>query len=170
MLNNNIKYLLQYEQVKNFNDEQFIHLINETPGIHLKELKAIDLVFYNGEPIYRGVGVYVFKNSERIYYVGNCVARSFTERIPAHFDIRKVGWFNSLLRHIVLDNKDVLNDDSLQKAAKIAFNNLSVILINFEEDSNEYTRHRINNLEKRLGTILKPLNKRFRNIIHIPNL
>jgi len=43
-------------------------------------------------------GLYFFfdGNPRKLQYVGKCTARSFVERIPAHFDQREDAWFNTL--------------------------------------------------------------------------
>jgi len=157
-------YLIQYEDIKHLvtidSFFKLVELVENTPGIKLSNLKAMDLVFCNGEPIRYGNGVYIFKSDERNYYVGNCVARNFTERIPAHFDIRKVGWFNSLLKAIAKYHNDEINNENLIKAAKFANDNLSLVLINFEI----YNRDIINNLETLLGRSINPINKNFKKV------
>ncbi|MCW2119971.1 hypothetical protein [Flavobacterium sp. 7A] len=135
----------------------------------MSDIKIKDLVFnrVDGKPIRTGCGVYIFKNSERTYYIGNCVARNFIERIPAHFDIRHVGWFNSLLKAII-KNKNILIKDmisseinyELENSAQFAFDNLNLILMNFPT----YSKDQINNLEKLLAEKLIPINKRFRRL------
>jgi len=111
----------------------------------------MDLVYYYGEPIRSGIGVYIFKSKQKCYYVGNCVTRCFAERIPAHFDLRKVGWFNTLLKTIIKHEfaDKMITDESLDQAAKFAFENINLVLINFESE---------------LGNILKSYNTRFRKI------
>ncbi len=152
-------YLIEYlsEPIESIVDE-----ILSISGIPLNELKVRDLVYDGENPICSGNGVYVFKTSERIYYVGNCTSRCFVERIPAHFDIRKAGWFNSLLKAILKDKygKAEVTDLRLQEAATIAFNDLRLVLINFQH----YDKIAINNLECNLGKLLKPINNRFRRL------
>ncbi|MFB9079424.1 hypothetical protein ACFFLS_06020 [Flavobacterium procerum] len=155
-----MEYLINYN---NETTEQLVDMVHKMDGLPLKEMKIKDLVYHNGKPIYTGNGVYIFKSPVRYYYVGNCVARNFVERIPAHFDIRKSGWFNSLLKAIIKDEKKVkieITDLLLESAASFAFENLNLILINF----NEYNRTEINNLENILGKTLKPLNNRFNRL------
>lgn len=156
----------------NYNGEHLddvVQKINSMQGIPLSDIKIKDLVFnrVDGEPIRTGCGVYIFKNTERTYYIGNCVARNFVERIPAHFDIRHVGWFNSLLKAII-KNKNILLKNmistkinyELEIVAQFAFDNLNLILINFPT----YSKDQINNLEKLLAKELTPINKRFRRL------
>jgi hypothetical protein len=98
------QYIIEYEGQSVI---ELIKKINELNGLALSELKVMDLVFdrVTGNPIRTGNGVYIFKNSIQTFYIGNCVARNFVERIPAHFDIRHNGWFNSLLKAIIKNNK-----------------------------------------------------------------
>jgi hypothetical protein len=156
----------------NYNGEhldELVRKINLMRGIPLSDIRIKDLVFnrLDGEPIRTGCGVYIFKNFGRTYYLGNCVARNFVERIPAHFDIRPVGWFNSLLKSIIKDKNISLRDISgneinyeLETSAQFAFDNLNLILINFPT----YSKDQINNLETLLAQKLNPINKRFRRL------
>lgn len=168
-----LDYLLQYEDLKHIdkddNQQQITDFIKNIPGKKLSELSLRDFVYYNGNPIYRGVGVYIFKSEERNYYVGSCIARSFIERIPAHLDIREVGWFNSLLKNIILNKEEylkVLNDENFEKAASFAFEEISLIMINFNYEKGNYEemRNRITNLERRIGKAINPFNKSFPKI------
>lgn len=164
------QYVINYEGESL---EELVNQINHLEGLALSKMKIQDLVFNNfdGMPIRTGNGVYIFKNSERIIYIGNCVARNFVERIPAHFDIRHNGWFNSLLKAIIkyklLNYKgevkcvDEINSN-LEKSAKFAFEKINIILINFIE----YDKIKINNLENQLAKNLNPINKYFRKIIN----
>ncbi|MBF4506065.1 hypothetical protein IRZ83_05235 [Flavobacterium sp. JLP] len=160
-----MNYLITYNDNKS--TEQIIQEINNIEGLPLKDLKVMDLIYHNGDPIRSGIGVYIFKSKEKCYYVGNCVSRCFAERIPAHFDLRKVGWFNSLLKTIIkhkfTDKK--ITDESLHQAAKFAFENISLVLINFEYNKDYINqKKRINNLERNLGEGLKSYNTSFRKI------
>lgn len=158
-----MNYLITYSDNKKI--EQFIEEINITDGLPLKDLRVIDLVYYKGEPIRSGIGVYIFKSKDKCYYVGNCVARCFAERIPSHFDLRKVGWFNTLLKTIIKNefiDKEI-TDESLNIAAKFAFENINLVLINFEYSSHYINQKiKINNLERDLGIALGSYNKNFR--------
>ena len=160
-----MNYLITY--IDNKSLEQFIDEINSIEGLPLKDLKVMDLIYYKGEPIRSGIGVYIFKSKEKCYYVGNCVARCFAERIPAHFDLRKVGWFNTLLKTIIkheFADKEI-TDESLHQAAKFAFENIKLVLINFEYNKHYINQKiRINNLERNLGGSLKSYNTSFRKI------
>jgi len=153
-------YLLQFDKIKNLSAREFIDLINSIKGAPLKDLKLYDLSYFNGQRILPGIGVYVFKDSNAPIYVGKCSSSSFIERIPKHFDSRKVAWFHRLLELIALKKlgSKIISDDSLLKASDYAFENTTLILINFSIDQ----KVSIKFLEKLLRIILKPLNK-FKN-------
>ena len=94
-------YLLNVNDLRDLTIVQVIEKLKTTSGIQLRNCTIADLVFFEENPIYSGNGVYVFKENGDFIYVGNCVARNFIERIPAHFDVRAGGWFNSLLVNII---------------------------------------------------------------------
>ena len=153
-------YLLQFDEIKNLTASELIGLLNSKKGVPLKDLRLYDLSHFKGQNIYPGIGVYVFKDANEPIYVGKCLSSSFIERIPKHFDSRKVAWFHRLLELITLKKLDlkIISDDSLLKASDYAFENTSLILINFSIDQ----KASIKSLEKLLRIILKPLNK-FKN-------
>lgn len=153
------KYYYEIEEILEFNPDTIFDWFKSTSGIKLSELKIKDLVFQDGKPIMTGNGVYIFKEENNPIYVGNCVARNFVERIPAHFDVRHNGWFNSLLVNLICRTynrklKDDKTDENLAQSAKYAFENLDLVLINFSE----YNKSAINKLEDYLKITLKPLN------------
>lgn len=161
------QYIINYTTEETL--EELVKQIDALEGLPLSKMKIQDLVFnsLDGEPIRTGNGVYIFKNSEMTFYIGNCFARNFVERIPAHFDIRHNGWFNSLLKAIIKNqNIDFKNktpeekNEFLEKAAKIAFDKINIVLVNFLK----YDKTEINNLERRLAEELNPINTRFRKI------
>ena len=127
------KYLYEYKEIKNISIGEFISVIEKNGGKRIIDLTISDLIFNEGKPIHTGCGVYLFVKDNRIFYVGKNSARCFVERIPSHFDIRKEGWFNRLLRLIakVEIDEDENTDEGLRKAAKFAIDNFEVILINF---------------------------------------
>ncbi|TAE17195.1 MAG: hypothetical protein EAZ95_06835 [Bacteroidetes bacterium] len=148
-------YLLNVNDLKNLTISQVIVKLKKLSGIRLQNCTLADLVFFEGNPIYSGNGVYIFKENEDIIYVGNCVSRSFVERIPSHFDIRSGGWFNSLLLNIISqEGKEKKTDELLAKAAKKALESYSLILINYED----YSKESIDKLETVLRIVLKPYN------------
>jgi hypothetical protein len=62
-------------------------------------------------------GLYFFyePGSGRLMYVGKSTSRSFTERIPAHFDPREAAWMNSLPKH-VMSKESLSYADALERA------------------------------------------------------
>ncbi|GAK99762.1 hypothetical protein JCM19314_947 [Nonlabens ulvanivorans] len=152
-------YYYELEELLDHNPNSIRDWIKSTSGIKLSELKVKDLVFHNDLPIRTGNGVYIFKENNIPLYVGNCVARNFVERIPAHFDVRQNGWFNSLLVTLIKRTfnrklKEDKTDINLTQSAKLAFENLDLVLINFSV----YDKLAINRLEDYLRITLKPLN------------
>ncbi|MEP6262759.1 MAG: hypothetical protein ABJ092_14380 [Gillisia sp.] len=153
------KYYYEIEEILDYNPVSICNWIKSTSGIKLSELKVKDLVFQNGMPIMTGNGVYIFKENDIPIYVGNCVARNFVERIPAHFDVRHYGWFNSLLVTLIRRTynrkiKEDKTDVNLSQSAELAFENLELVLINFSK----YDKSAINRLEDYLKITLIPLN------------
>lgn len=151
-------YLLNVNDLKDLTITQVTNKLKATSGIKLKNCTIADLVFFEETPIYSGNGVYIFKENEDFIYVGNCVARNFIERIPAHFDVRAGGWFNSLLVNIIKKkyNRQDKTDELLVTAAKHAFENYSLILINYA--NTDYLKESIDKLETTLRIVLKPYN------------
>ncbi len=155
------EYLIEYESAS---IDEIIAKVRLTTGIPISELRIKDLVYYKNKPIKTGNGVYIFKNEEKVYYVGSCVARNFVERVPAHFDTRTNGWFNSLLKAIMkYDTPTHSKCESLEEAAEFAFKNINLVLVNFEN----YHKDKINNLERRVGVELQSINTRFRRFVEI---
>jgi hypothetical protein len=150
------EYLLNVTDLKDLTILEVVEKLKATSGIKLKTCTIADLVFFEEKPIYSGNGVYIFKENENFIYVGNCVARNFIERIPAHFDVRYNGWFNSLLVNIIKKkyNKLEKTNELLAEAAKYALENYSLILINYED----YWKESIEKLETTLRIVLRPYN------------
>lgn len=151
-------YLIPYSDIENLSIDDLLGIIKETKGLKLSSAILENFVFYDDKPILTGNGVYIFKESEKSIYVGSCSARNFIERIPAHFDVRRKGWFNSMLKkEVMIENniirKEVTTDQIVDKA-RIALKNYEVIMINFEE----YDKDQILNLEDLLRIGLKPNN------------
>jgi len=149
-------YLLNYEKLSQLTINEFLKKIEATEGKVLRELKVSDLTYYNNAPIIPAEGVYIFREDKKIIYVGKVTSMSFTERIPKHFDTRHKAWFNRLLKIICEkhpDYKSPITDENLRTASKYAFENLNLVLINFEN------RDRINSIEKLIRATTNTLNK-----------
>ena len=152
------EYLINFKTIENYSIGQLVTLLTETEGIKITDCLISDLVFYEGDPIYSGNGVYVFKSADIFIYVGCCVARNFVERIPAHFDLRESGWFNSLLQNIINKKGWERTNDSLAEAGKIAMDSYSLILINFPLGNHLQNISDIKALETLLRRVLNPYN------------
>jgi hypothetical protein len=151
-------YLIDFDSISKQSIAQVKELLKLTEGIKIKDCLISDLVFHEGEAIYSGNGVYVFKSDDIFIYVGCCVARNFVERIPAHFDLRKSGWFNSLLQNIINKKGWERTNDSLAEAGKIAMDSYSLILINFPLGDHLQNISDIKALETLLRRVLNPYN------------
>jgi len=148
-------YLIEFDEYLHFTIEQFINVIENIEGIKLSELKVKDLTYYNEQIIDPGHGIYIFKTSENILLVGKAETTSFTERIPKHFDVRPLAWFNRLLFITCREYfKDSLEKENFLKSSKYVFENASLILINMKED-----RKKIVRLENILRGTTRTLNK-----------
>lgn len=149
-------YLLDIADLKNLTLAEVVEKLKATSGIAMNDCTIADLVFFKEVPIYSGNGVYLFKENEDFIYVGNCVARNFVERIPAHFDVRSEGWFNSLLQNVIKKkyNSQEKTNELLVEAAKYALKNYRLILINYAD----YQKDSICKLETTLRIVLKPYN------------
>jgi hypothetical protein len=152
-------YLIEYRDIENKSIQELLDLLNQTVGKKLNDLKVLDLSYHNGQPIWPGVGVYIFRNDKRAIYVGKVSSMSFTERIAKHFDFRSFAWMNRLLKLISEKelHHEVQDHNNLKIASKYAFENLNIVFINFDQ------RDRINRTERLLRSCMHPLNK-FKNL------
>lgn len=133
------KYFFQYKEIAELTIDELLLKLKVTKGLPLKDLTVKKLVFHDEKPIETAHGVYIFKDGDDFLYIGNNRGRCFVERIPAHFDVGHAGWMNSFLKQLAKKfNRTLIGtwEDNavLQEMAKIAFENYSVILINFEWD------------------------------------
>jgi len=181
-----MKYLLNYGKINNWKISEIQKNMEDIEGLPLSKCKISKLVFYNDIPILTGNGVYIFfknknKNNKIYLYVGKCSSRNFVERIPAHFNVKNTGWFNSYLRNLVnkkrkendepkikvKEFKDPETEDKkeeynklLKEQAKIALENHKLILINFEPDfSNKENKSKKKEKIKKISTLEKLLNR-----------
>ena len=156
-------YLIEIEDIESLTIKDLNDFLIKKDGLDLSVLKISHLVFYNDVAIRYGNGVYLFREIKRPIYVGNCVARNFVERIPAHFDVRHNGWFNSLLLSVIQEEKgrrlkEDKTDENLEIAARYALEKFNLILINFSK----HDKNAINRLESLMRMLLNPVN-RFKN-------
>ena len=181
-MNNTDDYLINYNKVKIWKIKDAKSKLNEIEGLPLSDCTIKKLIFYNGEPILTGNGVYIFKNDKKYLYVGKCSSNCFVGRIPPHFDIRNTGWFNNFLKKDINNNREIKIKHWYKKKEQLynkcyidllspqAINSLKkykVILINFEPNfsNKENTSQKqeridkIGKLEYILRIVLEPLNK-----------
>ena len=154
-----INYLYNFEEIEEFTVEELIFKLSQNSGIQLNEIKLKDFIFFNDKVIQSGRGVYILKNQNEFFYVGDCTSRSFIERIPSHFDTKTEAWMNIAVKHYAkskfnLDKSEV-NNEHLSKAASMILDEYSIILINFLNHSES----KISNFEKLLMNVLNPVNK-----------
>jgi hypothetical protein len=92
-------FFLAYEDYAEFTPASFKEVIESTPTKPLSEVTIGELCSMSDYPN----GLYfIFGGEQReLQYVGKCTARSFIERIPAHFDQREHAWFNSLPKKLM---------------------------------------------------------------------
>lgn len=157
------QFLFEYSEIENCSLGEIKVFIEKSRGILLEELKLKDLTEFNGKKIFPGIGVYIFRDKNRIIYVGKTTSRSFTDRIPSHFDMREVSKMNTLLKkvfkkYIFKDKED--SYEWLFPAHDYAFDNFSLILIHFDEVKvGEAWKTQLRNielLENILRSILEP--------------
>jgi hypothetical protein len=153
-------HLIEVEEIESVLIKDLPDYLLKKQGLRLSKMTVSDLVFHNGKAIRHGNGVYVFRENQRPVYVGNCVARNFVERIPAHFDVRENGWFNSLLLSRIQEKegrraKEDKTDENLEEAARYAFDNYNLLLINFST----HDKDAMSRLELLMRLILNPINK-----------
>jgi ribosomal protein L24E len=129
-----MSYLIQYDSIENEDLQTVVNILSMLDGIALSQLQLSDLILCQGEVIYPGNGVYLFRRAKEVLYVGKCSRMSFIERVPNHFDVRKQAMQNHLLKNICRKMWEIPDtDEHLMEAAKYSFQNLNLILINFRQ-------------------------------------
>jgi hypothetical protein len=147
-------YLIQFDEVKTGTIDKLLKTIQSKDGKLLNELKVKDLSYHNSDPIFPGTGIYIFREGEKVVYVGKNSSMSFTERLAKHFDLRHGAWFNRLLELVCTKILQLdWNDQNALAASKYAFENLNIVLINFKD------RSRVDRIERLLRSCAEPLNK-----------
>lgn len=151
-------YLIEYDDLKTSSIKDSLEAISKIQGKKLNELKVKDLTYHNSEEIWPGEGVYIFRDEDKVIYVGKARSMSFTERIAKHLDFRHFAWFNRLLELICIKILELeWNNENAKKSSKYAFENLNLVLINFK------SKERIDRTERLLRSCAEPLNK-FKNL------
>jgi hypothetical protein len=155
-----MNYLIKYEGQRQMPIKQLIDKIKATEGIRLKILKMEHLIYYKNDYIIPGNGVYIFREGDKLIYVGRCSSQTFIERIARNLDINENAWQNILLKNICRKSEKEINEKNLKSAAKHAFEKISVILINFTNRKLDKREISIIKIENQLIKKLKPeLNK-----------
>ncbi|MGQ9705622.1 MAG: hypothetical protein ACUVWP_01285, partial [bacterium] len=126
--NNCKKFILNFKKIKKVKLKNFKENYKNCK-IKLNGLKLKQLI------IKPGIGVYIFYKDNEIEYIGRNSSKCFVERIPSHFDIRKKGWFNQILKNYCEElnniNKDDIIDENLENASNEIIKNYSIQIINF---------------------------------------
>jgi len=157
-MSNEDDFLLEFKDLEEKSIRNLLDRIEETKGKPLNEFRLMDLTYHNGNQISPGIGVYIFRIAKDILLVGKNSSMSFTERIGKHLDFRHGAWFNRLLVLICQRQLKIeVNDENLRIASKYAYENLNLVLINFNN------KERINRTERLLRSCTNSLNK-FRNL------
>jgi hypothetical protein len=117
-----VKYLYEYEELVDLEFCEVSNILEMTEGVKVKELTFADKnLTFNG--------VYIFKQENEITYVGKAKSRTFLERFAGHFDYRKEGGFNNIIKTLVAKNtKDIEEQQKFLNAYKIALQ-YKVVLI-----------------------------------------
>jgi hypothetical protein len=92
-------FFLAYEDFAEFTPASFKEVIESTPTKALSEITIGELCSMSDYP--NGLYFIFGGNPRQLQYVGKCTARSFIERIPAHFDQREWAWFNTLPKKLM---------------------------------------------------------------------
>ncbi|MEO0554475.1 MAG: GIY-YIG nuclease family protein [Bacteroidota bacterium] len=146
--------MINYSTIRNKNIWNLNSFLREIEWLKVADITISDLIFYKGDLITTGNGVYIFRHSDEYIYVGSCVARNFVKRIPAHFDLREGDhWLNAMVNRMISVEHNGCN--SKEEAGRLAISEFELLLINFEE----YDREAILNLEDLLRIVLLPLNQ-----------
>lgn len=149
-------YLIEFEEVIDISINNFLVKIKETKGKRLDELLVKDLSFHNGNLIYHGTGVYIFREKQEIKVIGKASSMSFTERIPKHFDARPFAWFNRLLALIHEREWSILESpENFEMESLHAFNNYNIVLVHIKPEHKDH----IPKVERLLRSTTNALNQ-----------
>ncbi len=92
-------FFLAYEDYAESTPASFKKVIESTPTRAISEMTIGELCSMTDYP--NGLYFIFGGNPRQLQYVGKCTARSFIERIPAHFDQREHAWFNTLPKKLM---------------------------------------------------------------------
>jgi len=91
-------FAIDFNKYRDQSFERLLTDLHNLPGKLVSSLSILDLYSLNNAQNGFGHGVYLFVRDSHVRYVGKNSSRTFLERIPAHFDFRVAGWFNTLVR------------------------------------------------------------------------
>jgi|GEM_PF-608468 hypothetical protein len=161
------QYLIEYSSIKDISLKEIKIIIEGTDGLALRDLKMKDLSQFENKKIFPGLGIYIFRNTDSILYVGKTTSRSFIDRVPSHFDLRDASKMNTFLRKVhnsnLIEKVEVqspeIRNDVFYPAFDYVFNNCSLILISFDELDEDWSvrKNRINKFESILRNLLQPV-------------
>ncbi|TBV87400.1 hypothetical protein [Lysinibacillus sp. OL1] len=95
--------------------EDVVDRIDSIEGIAVGELN------FSMEELLRN-GIYIIKENENVVYVGKATSRIFLERFAGHFDTRKGGGFNNLLKTIAKSKGNTDSDEDLKNVWRTVLN------------------------------------------------
>ena len=130
-------HILPYETLKDVSISKLSNLITSAKSLPVEKIIFKKLILYNNKDAFSH-GCYAFHNGKDIFYIGKTGSRSYIERIPAHFDIRKSAFFNSLLSNFIsAENIQEPRSDYLITAyEKLSAFDLYLVLICYSDNNN----------------------------------
>jgi hypothetical protein len=91
-------YFIRFEDVRLLTAEQFAEKLASIPKKAVGSVSIAELC----APVEYPNGLYFYFDEDHVLqYIGKSSSRSFVERIPAHFDQRFDGWFNTLPKKLM---------------------------------------------------------------------
>jgi hypothetical protein len=145
-----MSYCLNFEDLLGHPLRDIKTVITNSTKLNISDLRVTDLIYVDSLPIITGNGIYMFFKRNDCQYVGKSEKKSFVERIPAHFDIRDVAWFNTYLKKILVHKFA----NSLQEAFSYSLNT-DLLLINIKDRTN--LRNYCIKLEKLFRFLFMPI-------------
>ena len=100
------QHIISQTELRQLTTAQLVEKIKTISTTTIKELRYSDLY----QPQNSCHGIYFVASPEGKYYFGKAAKRCIADRIGAHFDSRKDGFLNSLLKNIAQsDNAEALH-------------------------------------------------------------
>jgi hypothetical protein len=146
------KHFHLYEQIENLTIKEFKEKLNKSFKFPIGDLKLTDLIYEK-----RSLnGVYIIYDMEdKPAYIGKAGSRAFLERIAAHLDLRINTPFNSFLRALARNDKNLvcrlseINEEQIKEVYENALKHKIVLIELHDKD-------RTKRLESILCRELKP--------------